>query len=112
MGEGTVRPRLGSYARKVSPAPTSYPALSTQHLAFVVGLMLIDSSVDSLAGMKNALPGLRKRLNSDPVYFKQVYMHTFDLAKPEGARTLPIDTGKPLSSLRPVWSPSSRQPRW
>lgn len=55
------------------------------------------SSVDSLAAMKNALPGLRKRLNTDPVYFKQVYMHTFDLAKPEGARTLPIDTGKSLS---------------
>ena len=44
--------------------------------------------------MKNALPGIRKRLVTDPVYFKRVYMHTFDLAKASGARTLALDTGK------------------
>lgn len=55
-------------------------------------------SVDSLEGMKNALPGLRRRLNTDPVYFKKVYMHTFDLAKAPGARTLTSDTGKSSSS--------------
>jgi hypothetical protein len=51
-------------------------------------------SVNSIEGMKNALPGLRRKLNTDPVYFKKVYMHTFDLAKAAGARTLAFDTGK------------------
>lgn len=52
------------------------------------------TSVNSIEGMKNALPGLRRKLNTDPVYFKKVYMHTFDLAKAAGARTLAFDTGK------------------
>jgi DCN1-like protein 1/2 len=56
-------------------------------------------SIDSLEGMKNALPGLRRQLNTDPVYFKKVYMHTFDLAKAPGARTLTFDTGKSSSGL-------------
>jgi DCN1-like protein 1/2 len=51
-------------------------------------------SVDSIEGMRHALPGLRRKLNTDPVYFKQVYMHTFDLAKAAGARTLTFDTGE------------------
>lgn len=49
--------------------------------------------------MKKALPGIRKKLNTDPVYFKRVYMHTFDLAKKEGARTLALDTGKLISTI-------------
>jgi hypothetical protein len=53
-------------------------------------------SVNSIEGMKNALPGLRRKLNTDPVYFKKVYMHTFDLAKAAGARTLAFDTGKSM----------------
>ena len=44
--------------------------------------------------MKNRLPGLRNQLNSDPAYFKKVYMHTFDLAKAQGSRTLALDSGK------------------
>jgi DCN1-like protein 1/2 len=57
------------------------------------------TSIDSIEGMKQALPGIRKKLNADPVYFKRVYMHTFDLAKKEGARTLALDTGT-LTLLR------------
>lgn len=53
-----------------------------------------DDSIDSIAGMKSHLPALRKKLNSDPVYFKKVYMHTFDLAKAPGARTLVLDSGE------------------
>jgi DCN1-like protein 1/2 len=62
------------------------------------------TSVNSIEGMKNTLPGLRRKLNTDPVYFKKVYMHTFDLAKAAGARTLAFDTGEshllsPLTSM-------------
>lgn len=60
-----------------------------------------DSSIDSLAKMKSALPGLRKKLNSNPAYFKKVYMHTFDLCKAPGARSLTLETGK---LARTVWS--------
>lgn len=56
----------------------------------------LNFSVNSIEGMKNALPGLRRKLNTDPVYFKKVYMHTFDLAKAAGARTLAFDTGTSL----------------
>ena len=83
MGEGTICTRMGSYAWRVSPA--SCRATSTADHDF---------SVNSIEGMKNALPGLRRKLNTDPVYFKKVYMHTFDLAKAAGARTLAFDTGK------------------
>ena len=87
MGEGTICTRMGSYAWRVSPA--NCRATSTADHDF---------SVNSIEGMKNALPGLRRKLNTDPVYFKKVYMHTFDLAKAAGARTLAFDTGKSLDS--------------
>ena len=59
------------------------------------------TSIDSIIGMKNRLPGLRNQLNSDPAYFKKVYMHTFDLAKAQGSRTLALDSGKmPTLSVR------------
>ena len=57
-------------------------------------------SIDSLSGMKAALPGLRTKLNTDPAYFKKVYMHTFDLVKAEGSRTLVLDTGQSGRFLR------------
>jgi hypothetical protein len=60
-------------------------------------------SVNSIEGMKNALPGLRRKLNTDPVYFKKVYMHTFDLAKAAGARTLGFDTGKSFSPFTAIF---------
>lgn len=49
--------------------------------------------IDSLQKMKAQLPAIRKQLKTDPAYFKKVYMHTFDLSKAPGARTLPLDTG-------------------
>jgi DCN1-like protein 1/2 len=66
-------------------------------------------SIDSLEGMKNALPGLRRQLNTDPVYFKKVYMHTFDLAKAPGARTLTFDTGEFVVQNHP-WLDVSHSP--
>ena len=44
--------------------------------------------IDSLAGMKNALPRLRRNLGSDFRYFKKVYQFTFDFARSEGQRSL------------------------
>lgn len=82
MGEGAFCSRMGRYAWKVG----------CTDLDLLVSALT--SSIDSIEGMKNALPGIRKKLNTDPVYFKRVYMHTFDLAKKEGARTLALDTGK------------------
>ena len=53
-----------------------------------------DGSIDSIAGMKAALPSLKKKLYSDSAYFKKVYMHTFDMAKAPGSRTLGLETGQ------------------
>jgi hypothetical protein len=73
-------PGLVSDAREVSTIPAQ--------------LLLMTLSVDSIAGMKATLPGLKSKLYSDPAYFKKVYMHTFDLAKAAGARTLALETGR------------------
>lgn len=68
--------------------------------------MTADSSIDSVAKMKAALPHLRKKLNTDAAYFKKVYMHTFDLSKAEGARVLALDTGRsPLACLAALGTP-------
>ncbi|KAJ9106824.1 hypothetical protein QFC19_002952 [Naganishia cerealis] len=41
--------------------------------------------------MKQQLPALRKKLVSDPEYFKKVYAHTFTLSLRPGARTLELE---------------------
>jgi len=38
--------------------------------------------------MRQALPGLREKLGSDPEYFNQVYNHTFNFSRNEGQRSL------------------------
>lgn len=44
--------------------------------------------VDSIAGMKNVLPRLRRNLGCDFRYFKKVYLFTFDFARTDGQRSL------------------------
>ncbi|WVQ97699.1 hypothetical protein IAU59_004813 [Kwoniella sp. CBS 9459] len=68
---------------------------------FVAGIASYPGNIDSLASLKNYLPALRKKLNTDPTYFKKVYMHAFTLAKGQdfGARTLQLDTAVDLWTL-------------
>ncbi|WWD08085.1 hypothetical protein V865_006195 [Kwoniella europaea PYCC6329] len=68
---------------------------------FVKGIASYPGNIDSLSSLKNYLPVLRKKLNTDPTYFKKVYMHTFTLAKGQdfGARTLQLDTALDLWTL-------------
>ncbi|WRT65161.1 uncharacterized protein IL334_002104 [Kwoniella shivajii] len=68
---------------------------------FVKGIASYPGNIDSLSSLRGYLPNLRKKLNSDPEYFKKVYMHTFTLAKGQdfGARTLQLDTALDLWSL-------------
>nr|XP_019008888.1 defective in Cullin neddylation protein 1 [Kwoniella pini CBS 10737]OCF47669.1 defective in Cullin neddylation protein 1 [Kwoniella pini CBS 10737] len=60
---------------------------------FVSGIASYPGNIDSLASLKSYLPTLRKKLNTDPAYFKKVYMHVFTLAKGQdfGARTLQLE---------------------
>lgn len=44
--------------------------------------------------MKSQLPALRKKLVTDPEYFKKVYAHTFTLSLRPGARTLELEPGQ------------------
>lgn len=67
--------------------------------SWVSGWAAMPGNIDSIIGMKNRLPGLRNQLNSDPAYFKKVYMHTFDLAKAQGSRTLALDSALDLWTL-------------
>ncbi|KAI0258734.1 Cullin binding-domain-containing protein [Gloeopeniophorella convolvens] len=48
--------------------------------------------VDSLNGMKSALPRLRTKLGSDFDYFHRVYVYTFEFARSEGQRSLGVET--------------------
>nr|XP_018265886.1 defective in Cullin neddylation protein 1 [Kwoniella dejecticola CBS 10117]OBR88044.1 defective in Cullin neddylation protein 1 [Kwoniella dejecticola CBS 10117] len=65
---------------------------------FVKGIASYPGNIDSLASLKSYLPTLRKKLNTDPAYFKKVYMHVFTLAKgPDpSTRTLQLDTAVAL----------------
>lgn len=47
---------------------------------------------DSISNQAQYVDVLRKKLTSDPAYFKQVYRNAFKLAKPEGQRSVPIDS--------------------
>jgi DCN1-like protein 1/2 len=49
------------------------------------------ASVETFDGMKAAIPRLRKKLGADPEYFRRVYLYTFDFARSEGQRSLPLD---------------------
>jgi DCN1-like protein 1/2 len=48
-------------------------------------------SVESFEGMKATIPRLRKKLGSDPVYFRRVYIYTFEFARAEGQRSLGLE---------------------
>ena len=104
MGEGSLGEGVVSDAWEVSVSISGHWLVGsgsifmprTIWISLVIRVWLdctTDHSIDSVAAMKDHLPALRKKLNSDPVYFKKVYMHTFDLAKAVGARTLVLDNG-------------------
>lgn len=41
--------------------------------------------------MKATIPRLRKKLGSDPDYFRRVYLYTFEFARAEGQRSLGLE---------------------
>jgi len=55
--------------------------------------------VDSISGMKNLLPRLRRNLGTDYSYFKKVYLFTFDFAKVEGQRSVALETAQAFWGL-------------
>lgn len=65
-------------------------------------------SVDSIAGMKNILPRLRRNLGSDFGYFKKVYMFTFDFARTDGQRSLGEHVSPYLATRVLKWHASYR----
>ncbi|EIM84253.1 DUF298-domain-containing protein [Stereum hirsutum FP-91666 SS1] len=54
---------------------------------------------DSIATMKTSLLRLRDKLGSDPNYFRSVYSYTFDFARAEGQRSLPLETAQAFWAL-------------
>lgn len=50
-----------------------------------------NANIDSLPRMRNLVASRRSTLGSDKASFKSVYEHTFTLALPSGAKTLPLD---------------------
>ncbi|KAF7288630.1 Defective in cullin neddylation protein [Mycena indigotica] len=63
---------------------------------------------DSIPAMQAALSRLRTRLTSgvDPKYFQKVYNNTFEFAKSEGQRSIPLETATAL------WDCCYRMQRW
>ncbi|EXJ84103.1 hypothetical protein A1O3_04770 [Capronia epimyces CBS 606.96] len=51
-----------------------------------------DKLYDTIARQAQYIDIIRKKLAKDPAYFKQVYRNAFKLAKPEGQRSVPMDS--------------------
>ncbi|CAE6475757.1 unnamed protein product [Rhizoctonia solani] len=47
---------------------------------------------DTMEQMKDKIATLRQKLSDDPDYFSKVYLYTFNFAKTEGARSIPIES--------------------
>ncbi|KAF8737860.1 Defective in cullin neddylation protein, partial [Rhizoctonia solani] len=47
---------------------------------------------DTIDQMKTTIATLRTKLGNDPDYFSRVYTYTFNFAKTEGARSIPIES--------------------
>ncbi|KAJ8073023.1 Scaffold-type E3 ligase [Marasmius tenuissimus] len=54
---------------------------------------------DSIVAMKAVLPKLKDKLANDRTYFRKVYLHTFEFARAEGQRSLPIESAQAFWSL-------------
>ncbi|OAP62824.1 hypothetical protein AYL99_02051 [Fonsecaea erecta] len=52
----------------------------------------IDKAYDTAARQAQYVEVIRKKLSNNPAYFKQVYRNAFKLAKPEGQRSVPVDS--------------------
>jgi len=62
---------------------------------FISGWRSISTSrkqYDTPASQAQYLDVIRKKLSTDTAYFKQVYRYAFKLAKPEGQRSVPMDS--------------------
>ncbi|KAL2429603.1 Defective in cullin neddylation protein 1 [Exophiala dermatitidis] len=51
-----------------------------------------DKPYDTISRQSQYVNTIRKRVVTDPAYFKQVYRNAFKLAKPEGQRSVPMDS--------------------
>ncbi|KIW64527.1 hypothetical protein PV04_09454 [Phialophora macrospora] len=51
-----------------------------------------DKQYDTVSKQAQYIDAIRKRLSTDSNYFKQVYRNAFKLAKPEGQRSVPMDS--------------------
>jgi len=51
-----------------------------------------DKAYDTVSRQSQYVSILRKKLSNDPSYFKRVYRNAFKLAKPEGQRSVPMET--------------------
>ncbi|KIW33472.1 hypothetical protein, variant 2 [Cladophialophora immunda] len=63
--------------------------------SFVSGwrnVSLGDKAYDTTARQAQYVEAIRKKLANNPAYFKQVYRNAFKLAKPEGQRSVPMDS--------------------
>ncbi|KIW38842.1 uncharacterized protein PV06_08675 [Exophiala oligosperma] len=47
---------------------------------------------DTVAAQAQYVDVIRKKMSADPAYFKQVYRNAFKLAKPEGQRSVPMES--------------------
>ena len=51
-----------------------------------------DKPYDTTSKQSSYISTIRKKLATDPIYFKQIYRNAFKLAKPENQRSVPMDS--------------------
>ncbi|KIW21562.1 hypothetical protein PV08_02142 [Exophiala spinifera] len=62
---------------------------------FVAGWRSVSTAskpYDTIAAQEQYVDVIRKRMSTDRAYFKQVYRNTFKLAKPEGQKSVPMES--------------------
>lgn len=48
--------------------------------------------LDTVSAQTQYVDVIRKRMSTDPAYFKQIYRNAFKLAKPEGQKSVPMES--------------------
>lgn len=85
------RSRIGYQDGQGSGGCSQSPAAFPFSLSLSIWFTSHTASVETFDGMKAAIPRLRKKLGAEPEYFRRVYLYTFDFARSEGQRSLPLE---------------------
>ena len=84
-------PSIGEFTRENFVSGWRSLSSSTSSSINGIGVNPTTQTCDTVSKQCAHITSLRKRLASDPAYFKEIYRSTFRLAKPENQKSVPMD---------------------